>query len=123
MSCIGPYSKNCAMMNTHFHNSSAITAAWLTLLCVQVVWTSGERSILLWCAYTGAYLGALISKEVDPALEGETEPTSTASEREERKNFIDSSKVSVHPQKHAHADQLDHAVGVEPFDYSGLLET
>ncbi|CAL8463974.1 g3509 [Coccomyxa elongata] len=58
----------------------------------QVVWTSGERSILLWCAYTGAYLGALISKEIDPALEGETEATSTASEREERKLFIDSSK-------------------------------
>ncbi|BDA49078.1 probable type I inositol polyphosphate 5-phosphatase 12 [Coccomyxa sp. Obi] len=58
----------------------------------QVVWTSGERSILLWCAYTGAYLGALISKEADPTLEGETEPTSTASEREERKLFIDSGK-------------------------------
>jgi hypothetical protein len=56
-----------------------------------VVWTGGERSILLWCAYTGAYLGALISKEVDPALEGEA--TSSASDREERKLFIDPCKV------------------------------
>lgn len=66
------------------------------MLCLQVVWTSGERSILLWCAYTGAYLGALISKDVDPALEGDAE--ATASEREERKLFIDSSKVLVHRQ-------------------------
>ena len=35
----------------------------------QVVWTGGARSILLWCAYTGAYLGALINKEVDPLPE------------------------------------------------------
>ena len=58
---------------------------------MQVVWTGGERSILLWCAYTGAYLGALISKEVDPALEGEA--SSSASDREERKLFIDPCKV------------------------------
>ena len=32
----------------------------------QVVWTGGARSILLWCAYTGAYVGALINREVEP---------------------------------------------------------
>ncbi len=96
MSWAGLQSNRCATFRIHFIR--AISAAWLTRLCLQVVWTSGERSILLWCAYTGAYLGALISKEPDPALEGETEVTSTTSEREERKSFIDSSKVLVHCQ-------------------------
>lgn len=58
---------------------------------MQVVWTAGDRSILLWCAYSGAYLGALISREVDPSLELDTPGHN--SEREERKLFIDPSKV------------------------------
>jgi hypothetical protein len=58
----------------------------------QVVWTAGDKSILLWCAFSGAYLGALISKEIDD-LSLEPDAPSHA-EREDRKQLIDPSKVS-----------------------------
>ena len=67
----------------------------------QVVWTGGARSILLWCALTGAYLGALISKEVDAAEPGEAAVSvqGMGPEGQERRPAIDPSKVRAAPQR------------------------
>lgn len=58
-----------------------------------MVWSGSERAILLWCAYSGAYLGALISIETEPM--GDTEAQSAAAEVEERKHMVDPAKVSL----------------------------
>ncbi|CAL5226967.1 g9852 [Coccomyxa viridis] len=56
----------------------------------QVVWSGSERAILLWCAYTGAYVGALISTETEPLAD--TEQQQPAAEAEERKHMVDPAK-------------------------------
>ena len=38
--------KSCSWLNTHTH-------------LVQVVWTGGDKSTSLWCAYSGAFLGTI----------------------------------------------------------------
>ena len=57
----------------------------------QVVWSGSDRAILLWCAYTGAYVGALISTETEPLADAEQQQL--AAEAEERKHMVDSAKV------------------------------
>lgn len=56
------------------------------------MWSGSERAILLWCAYTGAYVGALISTEAEPLADAEQQPP--AAEAEERKRMVDPAKVS-----------------------------
>lgn len=68
----------------------------------QVVWTGGARSILLWCAFTGTYLGALISREVDALAEAGDAAVSAQGlgpEGQERRLTIDPSKVSCFLQR------------------------
>ena len=57
-----------------------------------MVWSGSERAILLWCAYTGAYLGALISTETEPPADADQQQ-SAAAEVEERKHMVDPAKV------------------------------
>ncbi len=61
----------------------------------QVVWSGSERAILLWCAYTGAYVGALISTETEPLADAEQQQP--AVEAEERKYMVDPAKVRPTP--------------------------
>lgn len=67
--------------------------------CLQVVWSCSTRSLLLWCAHSGAFLGALLRERDTGALFSDLEmPPSTAvppavAEREERKHFVDPGKV------------------------------
>ena len=56
-----------------------------------MVWSGSERAILLWCAYTGAYVGALISTETEPLADAEAQQP--AAEAEERKRMVDPAKV------------------------------
>ena len=58
-----------------------------------MVWSGSERAILLWCAYTGAYLGALISTETEPPADADQQQ-SAAAEVEERKHMVDPAKVN-----------------------------
>ena len=64
-------------------------------MLAQAVWTGSERAILLWCAYTGAYVGALISTETEPLADAEQQQP--AAEAEERKHMVDPAKVR-HPR-------------------------
>ena len=61
-----------------------------------MVWSGSERAILLWCAYTGAYVGALISTETEPLAD--TEQQQPAAEAEERKHMVDPAKVKLSPR-------------------------
>lgn len=54
-----------------------------------MVWSASERAKVLWCAYTGAYLGALISTETDPLADTDQQQ----SEAEDRKHMVDPAKV------------------------------
>ena len=58
-----------------------------------MVWSGSERAILLWCAYTGAYVGALISTETEPLADAEQQQP--AAEAEERKHMVDPAKVRL----------------------------
>ena len=62
----------------------------------QVVWSGSERAILLWCAYTGAYVGVLISTEMEP--QADVEQQQFAAEAEERKHMVDPAKVKPCPK-------------------------
>ena len=70
-------------------------------LCAQVVWSCSDRSLLLWCAHSGAYLGALLHDRDTDALFNDLELPSAAvvppalAEREERRHFIDASKACL----------------------------
>ena len=64
---------------------------------LQVVWSGSERAMLLWCAYTGAYLGPLISTETDPLADTDQQQ----SEAEDRKHMVDPAKVSPKQQSNA----------------------
>lgn len=66
----------------------------LASFLLQVVWSGSERAILLWCAYTGAYLGALISTETEPPADADQQQ-SAAAEVEERKHMVDPAKVGL----------------------------
>jgi hypothetical protein len=59
-----------------------------------VVWSGSERAILLWCAYSGAYLGALISTESELPVDSD-QALSAAAEAEDRKHMVDPAKVSA----------------------------
>jgi hypothetical protein len=59
-----------------------------------VVWSGSERAILLWCAYSGAYLGALISTESELPIDSD-QALPAAAEPEDRKHMVDPAKVSV----------------------------
>ena len=67
---------------------------------VQVVWSCSTRSLLLWCAHSGAFLGALLRERDTDALFSDLEMPPAAAvppavaEREERKHFVDPGKVS-----------------------------
>lgn len=67
--------------------------------CLQVVWSCSTRSLLLWCAHSGAFLGGLLRERDTDALFSDLEmPPSAAvppavAEREERKHFVDPGKV------------------------------
>ncbi|KAK9832480.1 hypothetical protein WJX81_000147 [Elliptochloris bilobata] len=64
----------------------------------QVVWSCSTRSLLLWCARSGAYLGALLRDRDTDALFSDLEMPPAAAvppavaEREERKHFVDAGK-------------------------------
>ena len=70
----------------------------------QVVWTGGARSILLWCAFTGAYLGALISKEVEAAPPPELGDPPAAAAGDERRFVVDPCKVACPCAHGMHAE-------------------
>ena len=67
---------------------------------VQVVWTGGDRTLGLWCAYTGIFLGC-IDKDKELGLLAESasfaarEPQRTNIEEAHTKMCIDTSKVGV----------------------------
>lgn len=59
-----------------------------------MVWSGSERAILLWCAYSGAYLGALISTESELPVDSD-QALSAAAEAEDRKHMVDPAKVGA----------------------------
>ena len=65
---------------------------------MQVVWTGGDRTLGLWCAYTGVFLGC-IDKDKELGLLAESasfaarEPLRTNIEEAHTKMCIDTSKV------------------------------
>lgn len=68
---------------------------------MQVVWTGGDRSLALWCAYTGAFLGT-IPKDKEAGLpesqsfarEGGVYAIPKAAVEEQQKHVIDTERVS-----------------------------
>ena len=66
-----------------------------------MVWSCSTRSLLLWCAHSGAYLGALLRERDAEALFSDLEMPPAAAvpaavaEREERKHFVDPGKVEL----------------------------
>lgn len=59
-----------------------------------MVWSGSERAILLWCAYSGAYLGALTSTESELPVDSD-QALSAAAEAEDRNHMVDPAKVSA----------------------------
>ena len=69
----------------------------LTEVCPQVVWTAGEKSLLLWCAFSGQYLGSIHhgdSEDYEPPPERSRKPGKEDGEREEKRH-IDPKKVCM----------------------------
>lgn len=74
----------------------------ITLSYPQVVWTAGDKSLLLWCAFSGLFLGSIYHKdepdELD-ALQYESGRKGHRKDREmgehEEKKRIDSKKVGL----------------------------
>ena len=66
-------------------------------LCLQVVWTAGEKSLLLWCAFSGYFLGSIQhgGDSDDPEIPPPGKPGKAGKDEGEReeKRHIDPKKV------------------------------
>ena len=66
--------------------------------CMQVVWTAGDKSLLLWCAFSGLFLGSIHhggdSEDYDQSqLDGRKGRGAKDNTEHEEKRHIDPKKV------------------------------
>lgn len=64
-------------------------------MTVQVAWTSGEKSLLLWCAFSGLFLGSIHHGDADDFDQGVPGRLRREDGDKEEKRLIDPKKVGL----------------------------